>query len=368
MITPRRIWKMRIGMLRIKLIIVLGIALLYSPLDLSAEQNILQSMEQQFQSIVNAVRPSVVEVIATRVVNDPKLGPVLKQTLSGSSAVVHHHQNIGSGILIDSDGHIVTTGAVVADADKIEVKFTCGLLQSATLLGIDGYSNIAVLRAEDGYPTETVLGDSDELRAGSWVVTVGCSYGACPTLSFGIVNGLEVLSDNPHYEAIQINAPVKPGNSGGAVANTSGQIVGLITATLAYPPIAHMNPSLQESLISSNILSGQNISFALPIKTVQTIAKHIMERGEVQRGWLGVSVGHLDARGLLVTSVVHQSPAAHAGILQRDIIVDFNGTPVNTYTDLMRLVTSVAPNTPVKVEVLRDGEHLALDVVLGARD
>ena len=359
---------MRLRKLRIKLAIGLGIALLYSTSHLSAEQNILQSMEQQFQSIVNAVKPSVVEVIATRVVSEVRLDPVLKQALSDRSAVVHHHQNIGSGILIDSDGHIVTTGAVVAGADKIEVKFTCGQRQSATLLGVDGYSDIAVLRAKDGYPTETVLGDSDQLRAGSWVVTVGCSYGACPTLSFGIVNGLEVLSDNPYYEAIQINAPVKPGNSGGAVANTSGQIVGIIIATLAHPPIAHKNRSLEQPFLSNSILSGQDISFALPIKTVQTIASHIMERGEVPRGWLGVSVGHLDARGLLVKSVVNQSPAENAGILQRDIIVDFNGTPVDTFTDLIRLVTSLAPNTPVKVKVLRGDEHLALDVVLGARD
>ena len=359
---------MRLRKLRIQLIIGVGIALFYSTPHLFAAQNILQSMEQQFQSIVNAVKPSVVEVIATRVVSQVRLDPVLKQALTDNSAVVHHHQNIGSGILIDPDGHIVTTAAVVANADKIEVKFTCGQRQSATLLGVDSYSDIAVLRAEDGYPTSTVLGDSDQLRAGSWVVTVGCSYGACPTLSFGIVNGLEVLSDNPHYEAIQINAPVKPGNSGGAVANTSGQIVGIITATLAHPPIAHRNRSSEPPFLSSKILSGQDISFALPINTVQTIASHIIERGEVRRGWLGVSVGHLDARGLLVTSVLNQSPAEDAGILQRDIIVDFNGTPVNTFTDLIRLVTSLAPNTPVTVNVLRGDEHLALDVILGTRD
>jgi S1-C subfamily serine protease len=325
-------------------------------------------MEQQFQTIVNAVKPAVVEVIATREVSEVKLDPFFKDAFSGKSVPVRHHQNIGSGILIDSDGHIVTTGAVVANADKIEVKFACGQRQFATLLGLDGYSDIAVLRAEDGYPTKTVLGDSDQLRAGSWVVTVGCSIGACPTLSFGIVNGLEVLSDNPFYEAIQINAPVKPGNSGGAVANTSGQIVGVITATLAHVPLPHKSRSSEEHFPSNRILSGQDISFAIPIKTVQTIANHIIEHGEMPRGWLGVSVGHLDARGVQVKSVVEKSPAEDAGILRQDIILDFNGTPVNTYTDLFRLVTSLTPKTPVKVKVLRGSEHLALDVVLGRRD
>ena len=364
---PTRSWKMRIRKLRIKLAIGFGIALLYSPYIFAA-QNILQSMEQQFQTIVNAVKPAVVEVTATQVVGEIRLGPDLKEVFSGRSAPIQHHQNIGSGVLIDSDGHIVTTGAVVANADKIEVKFSCGQLQSATLVGMDSYSDIAVLRAEDGYPTETVLGDSDQLRPGSWVVTVGCSYGACPTLSFGIVNGLEILSDNPHYEAIQINAPMKPGNSGGAVANTSGEIVGVITATLDQVPISSKVSSSRGDFQHGRFFSAQDICFALPIKTVQAIARDIVNHGEVPRGWLGVWVDHHDARGVQVTNVAEKSPAASAGILQRDIIVDFNGTPINTYTDLMRLVTSAAPNTQVKVKVLRAGEHLAFDVVLGTRD
>ena len=362
---------MRLGKLRIKLAIGFGIALLYLTSHLSAEQNILQSMEQQFQTIVNAVKPSVVEVIATHEVTEVRLGPVFKSfedTVRGKSVPVQHHQNIGSGIVIDSDGHIVTMGAVVGNADKIEVEFMGGQRQPAVLLGIDAYSDIAVLRVEHDYPTKTVLGDSDQLRAGSWVVTVGCSFGACPTLSFGIVNGLEVLSDNPHYEAIQINAPVKPGNSGGAVANTSGQIVGVITAILAHTPIAHKNRSSEGPLLSNRILSGQDISFAMPIKTVQTIASHIIKHGEMPRGWLGVWVDHHDARGVQVTSVAEKSPAEDAGILRRDIIVDFNGTPIDTYDDLIKLVTSLAPNTPVKVRVLRGNEHLALDAVLGTRD
>ena len=359
---------MRIRKVRIKLIIVLGIALLYSTSQLFAAQNILQSMEQQFQTIVNSVKPAVVEVTATHVVGEVRLGPVLKEAFRGKSVPIQHHQNIGSGVLIDSDGHIVTTAAVIRNADKIEVKFACGQRQSATLVGIDGYSDIAVLRAEDGYPSETVLGDSDQLRPGSWVVTVGCSYGACPTLSFGIVNGLEILSDKPHYEAIQINAPMKPGNSGGAVANTSGQIVGIITATLDQVPISSKVRSSLGDFQHSRIFSAQDVCFALPIKTVQTIAREIINHGEVRRGWLGVWVDHHDAPGLQVTGVTEKSPAESAGILQRDIIVDFNGTPVNTYTDLMKLVTSAAPNTPVKVNVLRAGEQLALDVVLGALD
>ena len=221
-------------------------------------------------------------------------------------------------------------------------------------------------RVEHDYPTQTTLGDSDQLRPGSWVVTVGCSFGACPTLAFGIVNGFEVLSDNPLYEAIQINAPVKPGNSGGAVANTSGQIVGVITATLAQAQPLFDNPA--ERPRHHGIMSGRDISFAIPIKTVQTIASHIIKHGVVSRGWLGVRVDDLDPNGVQTKSVDKNSPAEHAGILPDDIIVNFNGTSVTRYADLLQLVTSSAPNTPVNVTVLRGNERVTLDVVLGARD
>ena len=359
---------MQLRKLRIAFALGCGIALLYATSCLSAEPNILQAMEREFQTIVNAVTPAVVEVVATDEVNAFRFRPTGRNAPSGASFATRHRQNIGSGIVIDSDGHIVTTGAVVANADSIEVKFASGQRQSATLLGVDAHSDIAVLRVEKNYPTKTALGDSDQLRAGSWVVTVGCSFGACPTLSFGIVNGLEILSDNAPYEAIQINTSVKPGNSGGAVANTSGQIVGVITAALAQAPLPLKNRSAHEPHRSGGILMGQGISFAIPIKTVQTIASHIIEHGEVARGWLGVWVDELDAKGVRVLRVQAKSPAEDAGILRRDIIVDFNGTPVGTYADLMKLVTSLTPKTPVRVKVLRGNERLALDVVLGAKN
>ena len=352
---------MRFGKLRIRFALACGIALLYATTCLSAEPNLLQSMERQFQTIVSAVSPSVVEIVATREVRQFRFPSSRSDPFIGKSIPAGHHQNIGSGIVIDSDGHIVTTGAVVADSDRIEVKFACGQRQAATLLGVDRHSDIAILRVAENYPAKTALGDSDQLGAGSWVVTVGCSFGACPTLSFGIVNGFEILSDNQPYEAIQINASVKPGNSGGAVANTSGQIVGVITATLVQAPFPL-------SSRTGSIFSGQDISFAVPINTVQTIASHIIKHGEVSRGWLGVRVDDLDPNGAQVKSVDRHSPAENAGILQRDIIVDFNGTSVTRYADLLRIVTSSAPNTPVNVTVLRGNERVTLDVVLGTRN
>ena len=162
-------------------------------------------MEEQFQTILQTVKPAVVEVIATREVREAKLKRERKSPSLMTQTEPVHYQNIGSGIVIDSNGHIVTTGAVVGGTNHIEVAFADGQHQPAKLVGLDRFTDIAVLRVQRGYPPETTIGDSDEIGAGSWVMTVACSYGNCSTLSFGIVNGLEILPDYPFYEAIQIN-------------------------------------------------------------------------------------------------------------------------------------------------------------------
>ena len=142
--------------------------------------------------------------------------------LADDSMEVFCYENIGSGIIIDAAGHIVTTAGVVENADEIEVVFTNGKRALGTLLGVDPLTDIAVLSVENDNLPQTRIGDSDQIDTGSWVITVGSSYGHSPTLSFGTVSGLEILPDRPFYDAIKINASVNPGNSGGAVVNTSG--------------------------------------------------------------------------------------------------------------------------------------------------
>ena len=351
-----------------------------------AEKTVLQLMESEFQAIVQSVKPAVVEVVASFTV--PKRqeeAGIFPLNTSPSHALVEdsqesiHYQNIGSGTLIDSGGHIVTTRAVVEGADEIEVVFADGRRSSAELLGVDLLTDIAVLALKEGYSLQTKIGDSDQIRTGAWVITVGSSFGHSPTLSFGIVSGSESLP-NLLYDAIKVNAAVNPGNSGGAVVNTSGEIIGIITAALAEPyfaPLSHIpiSSELSRGQLSTthtfpsegNVWMENEIGFAIPIKTVQTIAEQLIQDGKVHRGWLGVEIVQ-DALGVRVTKVLEETPAHKAGLQAHDIIAEFKSVPVYTRWELQKLVANSNPNTPVMIKIRRGQQTLERHIILGERE
>ena len=351
-----------------------------------AEKTVLQLMESEFQAIVQSVKPAVVEVVATFTVpgrqGKTRMFPLnsgVSHSFVEDSQETIHYQNIGSGTLIDSGDHIVTTRAVVEGADEIEVIFGNGRRSSAELAGVDPLTDIAVLALKEGYSLRTKIGDSDQIRTGSWVITVGSSFGHSPTLSFGIVSGLEALPNRP-YDAIKVNAAVNPGNSGGAVVNTSGEIIGIITAALAEPyfaPLSHIpiRSKLSEGQLSTthavpsagNVRMENEIGFAIPIKTVQTIAEQLIRDGKVHRGWLGVKIDG-DALGVRVTKVLEETPAQKCGILAQDVITEFEGVPVYSCWELQKLVANSNPNTPVTIKIRRGQQTLKRHVVLGERE
>jgi S1-C subfamily serine protease len=190
-----------------------------------ASDDILRSMEEEFTKIVEDVSPAIVEIKAAK-------SSSIRQ--SRSSAI---REDIGTGIIIDRKGHIVTTESVVGGADKIGVTLADGRAFEAEIVGTDRETDIALIKVVDVEDLPAVLlGDSDNVRSGSWVITIGRSYGKCPTVSFGIVSGVEPVPGRPaYYDAIKINASVSPGNSGGGVIDMNGKVVGIITAAAAEP-------------------------------------------------------------------------------------------------------------------------------------
>ena len=352
-----------------------------------AEESVLQSMEREFQAIVKSVQPSVVEVIATCTVTAQKIPGRQKTSLTDDMATVFCYENIGSGIIIDAAGHIVTTAGVVENADGIEIVFANGERTSGILLGVDDLTDIALLAVENDNLPQTRIGDSDRIGTGAWVITVGSSYGHSPTLSFGTVSGLEILPARPFYNAIKINASVNPGNSGGAVVNTSGEIVGIIAAKMEDPYLKQLShlldltpPELlqgQAAVLNASPPLGQiwtrsEVGFAIPINTVKHIAEQLTQYGKVPRGWLGVWLEQERERttavGVRVTGVSKGSPAHKSGIKHRDIIVEFKGKPVHTFLELKNRVASFPPDTRVTVKIYRDGQFLLREVVLGHRE
>ena len=345
-----------------------------------ANENVLQMFEKDFQKIVADARPAVVKVVATRV------NPVWIQSNPKELDLTGTRQDIGSGILIDTTGHVVTTTFEMQTPNKIEIVFKDGEVSAAELLGTDTLTDIAVLRVADPpLATSSKMtaksikwGDSSKVDTGSWTVTIGSSYGHSPIVSFGIVGGWDTLPDQLCGELIKINAAVTPGNSGGAVVNTSGEIVGMILAVLTEP--THTNSPMDllfEKQDSRDITPffvqplppgarSQEITFAMPIEEVHAVAKEIIQHGKVARGWLGVEVDSGEF-GLYVTRVLEGSPAHKSGLLPKDVILEFDKTSVHSYAELLRCVITKRPDTKVQLKINRNGTEQHCTVTLGEK-
>ena len=387
---------------RQQLIIGMLSLLFYAVTPSIANENVLQMLEKEFQRVVTDARSAVVKVVATQMIPP------------NAEKSVFIRQEIGSGIVINTSGHVVTTTFEMETPNKIEIIFNNGAASTAELIGTDTFTDIAVLRvAEDARiplsaPRSTAAnrtaaakkrsapvrrktvttrefktvvpvkwGDSSKIDTGSWVVTIGSSYGHSPIVSFGIVGGWDTLPDQLCGELIKLNAAVTPGNSGGAVINTSGEIVGMILAVLTEPPDTtnvavdalleeNINPDIVKLLVQefSQESRTQEITFAMPIETVRAVAEEIIEHGKVARGWLGVEVD-VNESGVFVTGVIKDSPADKSEILPRDFILEFNKVPVRSYHELLRCVASERPKTKVQLKIYRNGTEQHRTVILG---
>ncbi len=377
--------------LKRQLLVIESLSLLLSVVvsGFANEGSVLQRLEKDFQRIVTDARPTVVKVVATQGVPVPLSWNTKELALT--------RQNISSGIVIDTAGHIVTTTFEMGPPSKIEVIFNNKRVSSAKLIGTDVFTDIAVLRAtgplrKSTPPTDAVRspavpeewieftlprkwGDSSKIDTGSWVVTIGGSYGQSPIVSFGIVGGWDTLPNQLCRELIKINAAVTPGNSGGAVLNTSGEVIGMILAVLMEPTATHSpfdtffekqnDVDITQFLARSPLAArNQEITFAMPIETVRAVAKEIIEHGKVARGWLGVEVDIGDL-GVLVTGVIENSPAHKGGLLPQDLILEFNEVPVHSYDELLKCVVSQRPNTKVHLKIGRNGTEHYSTVILG---
>ncbi len=223
------------------------LALIFTVYDLSlAGDDFLRSMERDFIKIVEDVGPAIVEVSAA--FNSFRAEPSRRTSYERLSDVL---ENIGTGIIIDKNGYIVTTESVIGGAKSVRVNLTDGRDFEAKIVGTDPDTDIALVKIDaENLPTAP-LGNSDILKAGSWVVTIGRSYGKSPTLSFGIVGGIEPLPGRPaYYDAIKIDVSASPGNSGGGVIDTNGTVVGIITAALAEPRAIDFEPFIPQSSIA----------------------------------------------------------------------------------------------------------------------
>ena len=265
-------------------------------------------------------------------------------------------RSMGSGFIISDDGYILTNNHVVDGADEIVAKLSDGREFKGVIKGSDEKLDLALVKIEttEKLPA-VVLGESDDLKVGEWVMAIGNPFGLAQTVTAGIVSAKgRVIGSGPYDDFIQTDASINPGNSGGPLFNTKGEVVGINTAIIA---------------------GGQGIGFAIPVNMAKTIIPQLRDDGKVTRGWLGVSIQPLsrdlakafgleDDRGALVTDVLKDSPAEKAGINNGDIILEFDGKKIQLMHDLPRLVASTPVGKKVPVVVLRDAKRQELTVAV----
>lgn len=269
----------------------------------------------------------------------------------------------GSGVIISPDGYIVTNNHVIKDAEEIEVTLNNKKTYTAKLIGTDSKMDIAVIKVEaDEVFPYAVFGDSDQVRVGEWVLAVGNPYNLNSTVTAGIISAkARNLDTNGIQSFIQTDAAVNTGNSGGALVNTRGDLIGINT------------------MISSPTGSYAGYSFAVPSNVTKKIIEDIMEFGNVQRGILGVEGLELngavskelnikETQGFLIKKISKNSGAEKAGLKEGDIIMQLDNQKVTSFAELTGYVNTKRPNDKIQVTVIRDDKKVTLPVALSKKE
>jgi serine protease Do len=317
----------------------------------AAGQAELTSVGKLFTTLVRVVGPAVVQVEASRQIRTLADEINALRGIDSSSAT---DETLGSGVIVDESGVIVTNYHVVAQADEIGVNLADGRELPATLVGSDAASDLAVLRIDADNLVAATWGDSNDLEVGEMVWAIGNPFGLDRTVTYGIVSGTgrRGVLDNPFQEFLQTDASVNPGNSGGPLVDVHGSIVGITTAIVGR--------------------DFRGIGFAIPSVTARTVCEEILANGHVERGYIGISLRslptNLDATaGAIVLKVEPGSPAALAGLQEGDLVVGFDGQLVAEPAILVLLLTRAPIGTVVDLDVIRNGASVSIPIRIGRR-
>lgn len=267
-------------------------------------------------------------------------------------------RGVGSGVIVDARGFVLTNNHVVDKADEIELTLQDGRKFNGTVIGRDPKTDLAVVKINASADIPVVaLGDSDQLKVGHWAIAIGNPFGLSHTFTVGVVSGIgrSDLGLSAFEDYIQTDASINPGNSGGPLLNIRGEVIGINTA---------INPM------------GRGIGFAIPINMAREIMRQIIEHGRVVRGFLGVIIQTLSTElaskfeisektGVLVGDVLEGSPAEKGGLKRGDVIVAFEGRPVNKVQELQRLVAAVPPGNPVQLKLIRNRQEQEITLEVG---
>ncbi len=328
-----------------------------------------EEMQRAFVRVAERVRPAVVNIATAHFLRrqrppgtapfsgDPSFKEFYDRYFGQMPPSERERAGVGSGVIIDTHGHILTNLHVIKGADEIVVRLFDKKEVKGKIVGSDTKTDLAVIRV----PTvegvvAAPLGDSDRLQVGEWAIAIGSPFGLEQTVTVGVISatGRSEVGIVPYENFIQTDASINPGNSGGPLLNFRGEVIGINTAIVS---------------------TGQGIGFAIPINVAQRVATALVSKGRVVRGWLGVSLepltrelaqalGAASDRGAVVARVLPGSPAEKAGVRQNDVIVKFGDVLVEDREHLQRLVLDAPVDKPVTLRLLRDRKELSMPVTI----
>jgi serine protease Do len=323
----------------------------------------LKSFNEAFVQIAESATPSVVTIFTEKTVNQRFISPFdfFGRPFDDFFAMPKRGQQngrkeiqrgLGSGVIVTDDGYILTNNHVIDDADQVYIRTSDNRKIDAKVIGKDPKTDLAVIKVNAKGLKPIVIGDSDKLRVGEWVIAIGSPLGEnlARTVTQGIVSakGRANVGLADYEDFIQTDAAINPGNSGGPLVNINGDLVGINTA------------------IASRTGGFEGIGFAVPSNMAKKVLTSLIASGKVTRGYLGISIQDIDenlakamhvkmGEGVLVGTVVEGSPAAKSGIKTGDVILDFNNVKVKSSVELRNVIASQSPGSIIKARVLRDG-------------
>ena len=314
-----------------------------------------------YAAAVERAAPAVVNVhtakIITRRVHPLLDDPIFKHFFGDQFTRTRKEiqTSLGSGVLVSSQGYVLTNNHVIDGADEIQVLLKDGRHAQARVVGTDVDTDLAVLAIDTDNLPAIVIGNSENLRVGDVALAIGNPFGVGQTVTFGIISatGRDQLGITAYDEFIQTDAAINPGNSGGALINTQGELIGI------------------NSAIYSRSGGSQGIGFAIPISVAKNVMTQIIEQGHVVRGWLGIeaqnitpqlaeSFGLETTKGVLISGILRDGPADDAGLLPGDVVVSINGKTVDDANDAMRNISAQTPNSVIELSGIRQGKPFSL--------
>ena len=297
---------------------------------------------------VASATPAVVNIQTTKITRVSPLCqiPMYRRLCDAYPGNTPLQNSLGSGVIVRSDGYILTNHHVVAEADAIQVMFANNQRTTAQVIGSDRHTDLALIKVEaTGLPV--IPYDPDEqVRVGDIALAIGNPFGLGHSVSLGIVSAVSraFITDSPYDDFLQTDAAISPGNSGGALIDHDGRLLGI------------------NSMIYSQSGGSDGIGFAIPAALALQVMDQILESGRVVRGWLGVSLGPHQTQGIQVTGLSPGGPAHVAGIRIRDIVISVGGLPAGNTQAIIDLISATSPGQTIQIEIQRNGERFVASV------